>query len=104
MYYINHCVHVCVKSTEMHPRVGEIHLFDFKRDGGEVGSHFKFPISKPITEFDIVSGPVRRRDAADLGSVNKSGPERVSWTSGNVGAQQCDVFTRPDLHSLRLRT
>jgi len=44
----------------------------------------------------------RRGDTAGFSSVDHSEPVCLRSRCGNVGAQQSDVFTRLDLHSVRL--
>lgn len=92
---------ICVKSTEIQSRVGWIHLFDFERESGHVGSHFKFSFLNSLTELSFAVRSEHNRDTADLGFLDKSEPECQRVTFGHVGAQQCDIFTRVDLHSLR---
>lgn len=96
-------VSFCFISTEIQSGVRYIHLFDLQKEGSAVGCHVKFSVLKSITECNIAIRALHIGDAADVVSVVQFEPEYVRRESGKVGAQQCDVFTRLNLHSVKLR-
>ncbi len=70
----------------------------------DVGACFKSSILKFITECSRFKSLEDFGDTLGLFFVNQFEPEYLKGNTGKVGAHQCDVFTRLNLHSLRLRT
>lgn len=93
-----------VKSTEIQSRVREIHWLDFQKNWAAVGAHLKFSVLNSVTEWSFAIRRVHRGDAVGFGSAAQPEPVCLSRMDGNVGAQQCDFFIGPSLHSLRLRS
>lgn len=80
-------------------------MFDCEREGKGVRRHIESAILKSITECSIGNGACHGGDAADVGPVVlQFEPVYVIGATREVGAQQNDLFTWPDLHNLEVTT
>lgn len=80
-------------------------MFDCEREVKGVRRHIKSAILKSIKECNIGNGACHGGDAADVGPVVvQFEPVYVIGATGEVGAQQSYLFTRPDLHDAEVTT
>ncbi len=77
-------------------------MSDHEKEGRGVGRHLKFILIKTSKERNISIRAGHGGDGADVGSVVQFKPHHVSGKTAEVGAQQCDVFARLNLHRVKL--